>query len=57
MALFEVTKRAIVDITYTVKGVENEDEALESVSFGDYDAKDEQIVEFIDEFLNIQRAD
>lgn len=57
MALFEVTKRAIVDITYTVNDVENEDEALESVSFGDYDAKDEQIVEFIDEFLNIQRAD
>lgn len=57
MALFEVTKRAIVDITCTVNGVENEDEALESVSFGDYDAKDEQIVEFFDEFLNIQRAD
>lgn len=57
MALYEVTKRAIVDITYTVIGVDTEDEAIEAVAAGDFDAKDAQVVEFIDDFLDAQRVD
>lgn len=57
MALYEVTKRAIVDITYTVNGVDSEDEAIEAVAGGDFDAKDEQVVEFIDDFFDVQRVD
>lgn len=57
MALYEVTKRAIVDITYTVNGVDTEDEAIEAVAGGDFDAKDEQVVEFIDDFFDVQRVD
>mgnify|MGYP006910541723 FL=1 len=57
MATYEVTKRAIIDITYTVSGVESADEAVEAVSFGDYDAESDQIVETLDDFLDVQRAD
>ena len=47
MATYQVTKRVIADITYTVADVENEDEALEAVVAGEYDSKESTIIDTV----------
>ncbi len=54
MATYQVTKRVIADITYTVADVENEDEALEAVAAGEYDSKESTIIDNIDDAFDIQ---
>ena len=54
MKNYQVTKRALVDITYVIRDMENEDEAIEAVAAGDYDAKEETVLETFDDFFDVQ---